>query len=224
MKRFLSLILAAALLCTAVGCAAPAAANDYAVALAQYPALTSYAEEYETVSKYEQSGMVSWEELEEAYDALNAAMSAHNEELQALQAEAEAYLPDLTDFTTETTATLFGGRDENTVYSPANLYMALAMLAEATAGDTREEITALMGSDDTRTAANALWKMVYNDGRGKTLAANSMWTGEVFPVKQSLADTLAEHYYADTYTVPMGTKEADKAMQAWVNDHTSNLL
>jgi serine protease inhibitor len=102
--------------------------------------------------------------------------------------------------------------------------MALAMLAEATAGDTRREITDLMGSDDSRTAANALWKMIYNDGRGKTLAANSMWTGELIPVKQSLADSLAAHYYADSFTVPMGTEEADKAMQDWVNSHTGNLL
>lgn len=224
MKRMFSLLLAMALLCMTIGCTAPADTNPYAVALAQYPKLTSYTEEYDTVSKYEQSGMVSWEKMEKAYDALSDAMTAHNEELMALQAEAAKDLPDLTDFTAETTAALFAQREENTVYSPANLYMALAMLAEATEGDTRKEITALMGSDDSRTAANALWKMIYNDGRGKTLAANSMWTGEIVPVKQSLADTLAEHYYADTFTVPMGTDQADNAMHDWLNEHTGNLL
>lgn len=222
MKRFLSLILSAALLTAAAGCTAPA--KDYAVARAQYPTLTSYAEEYETVSKYEQSGTISWEDMEQAYDELNTAMTAYNEDLRALQAEAAADVPTLTPFTAKTTAALFAEREENTVYSPANLYLALAMLSEASAGDTRREVTDLMGTDDPRTAANALWKMIYNDGRGKTLAANSMWSGEIVPVKQSLADTLAQHYYADSFTVPMGTPEANEAMGSWINEHTGNLL
>jgi serine protease inhibitor len=141
-----------------------------------------------------------------------------------MRAEAADQLPDVTDFTAETVAQLFSERDENTVYSPVNLYLALAMLSEATAGDTRKEVIDLMGIDDPRTAANALWKMLYTDGRGKTLAANSVWMGETWAVKQSLADTLAEHYYADTFTVPMGTAEADKAMQSWLNEHTGGLL
>lgn len=221
MKRILSLILALALLLMTAGCGT---GDDYAVARAVYPKLTSYAEEYDTVSKYEQSGMIPWEKLDKAYEELHTAMAAYNDELRAMQAEAADKLPDVTDFTAESVAKLFAARDENTVYSPVNLYLALAMLSEATAGDTREEVTALLGTDDPRTAANALWKMIYTDGRGKTLAANSMWSGETWPVKQELADTLAEHYYADTFTVPMGTEEANTAMQNWLNEHTEGLL
>ena len=221
MKRILSLILALSLLLAMTGCGA---GDDYALARAEYPKLTSYAEEFDTVAKYEQSGMISWEKMEKAYEDLHVAMSAYNDDLQAMRDEAAADLPDVTDFTAVTAAELFSCRDENTVYSPVNLYMALAMLSEASAGDTRAEVLELMGTDDPRTAANAMWKMIYQDGRGKTLAANSMWGGETWPVKQSLADTLAEHYYADTYTVPMGTKEANEAMQSWLNEHTEGLL
>ena len=221
MKQTISIILALSLLLALAGCGA---GDDFAVARAVYPTLTSYAEEFETVSKYEQSGMISWEKMEKAYEALHVAMSAYNDDLQAMRSEAADKLPDVTDFTAETAAQLFSEREENTVYSPVNLYLALAMLSEATAGDTRKEVLDLMGTEDPRTAANALWKMIYVDGRGKTLAANSMWTGEIWPVKQSLADTLAEHYYADTFTVPMGTPEANEAMHDWLNTHTGNLL
>lgn len=221
MKRILALILALSLLLMTAGCSK---GDDYAVARAVYPKLTSYAEEFETVSKYEQSGMISWNKMEKAYEKLHTAMAAYNDELRAMQAEAADKLPDVTEFTAETTAQLFAERDENTVYSPVNLYMALAMLSEATAGDTRAEVIDLMGTDDPRTAANALWKMIYTDGRGKTLAANSMWSGEIWPVKQELANTLAQHYYADTFTVPMGTAEADGAMHNWLNEHTEGLL
>ena len=222
MKRTISLLLALSLLLAIAGCGT--GGEDYAVARAAYPKLTSYAEEFDTAAKYEQSGMISWEKLEKAYDELHTAMSAYNDELRAMRAEAADKVPDVTDFTAETVAQLFDERGENTVYSPVNLYLALAMLSEATAGDTRQEVLALMGIDDPRTAANALWKMIYSDGRGKTLAANSVWMGETFPVKQELADTLAEQYYADTFTVPMGTGEADEAMQSWLNEHTGGLL
>lgn len=221
MKRTISLIMCLCLLLAAAGCGA---GEDYAVARAKYPKLTSYTEELDTVAKYEQSGMISWEKMEKAYEDLHIAMTAYYDDLQAMQEEAADKLPDVTDFTALTTAELFSERSENTVYSPMNLYLALAMLSEASAGDTRKEVIDLMGTDDPRTAANALWKMIYTDGRGKTLAANSMWSGETWPVKQTLADTLAEHYYADTFTVPMGTAEADKAMQAWLNEHTEGLL
>lgn len=219
MKRIIALFLAITLLCL-MGCGA----KDYAVARAAYPKLTSYAEAFDTVAKYEQSGMVTTEKMDKAYNDLYDAMSAYNDELRALRSEAEGKVPDLTPFTAQTTAAMFAGRTENTVYSPVNLYLALAMLSEATSGDTRREVTELMGTADPRTAANAVWKMLYSDGRGKVLPANSMWTGEVFPVKQSLADTLAKDYYADSFTVPMGTPEADRAMQTWVNEHTGNLL
>lgn len=219
MKRIIALFLSISLLCL-TGCGG----KDYAVARAAYPKLTDYAEAYETVAKYEQSGMVTMEKMDDAYNDLYDAMSAYNDELRALRAEAEGKVPDLTDFTAQTTAAMFAGREVNTVYSPVNLYLALAMLSEATGGDTRSEVTALMGTDDPRTAANAVWKMLYSDGRGKVIPANSMWTGERYPVKQSLADTLSKDYYADSFTVPMGTPEADEAMQTWVNDHTGNLL
>ena len=222
MKRFLSLMLSAALLTASAGCAAPA--KDYALARAKYPTLTSYAEAYETVSKYEQSGMIDWEKLDEAYAALDEAMELYHSQQHALRSQAAAHAPKLTDFAAETAKELFAERTENTVYSPANLYMALSMLAEATDGETRSEITALLGSEDTRSAAKALWAMLYENGQGITFAANSMWTGEIVPVKQSLADTLAEHYYADSFTVPMGTEEANKTMHTWLNEHTGNLL
>ena len=142
MKRILSLILALSLLLALAGCGA---GEDYAVARAVYPKLTSYAEEFDTVSQYEQSGMISWEKMEKAYEDLHVAMAAYNEDLQAMRAEAADKLPNVTDFTAETVAQLFAERGENTVYSPVNLYLALAMLSEATSGDTRKEVLDLMG-------------------------------------------------------------------------------
>ncbi len=219
LKPILALTLAALMLC---GCTADTA--EYAVALAKYPTFTDYTASFDKVAEVESTGWNDYSEVEVYYDALIADESAYREELAQLRSEAEADCPDLTEFSAETIATLFGGRQENTVYSPVNLYMALAMLAECTDGNTHAQIMALLNTDDSRTAANALWKMLYQNGRTVCTPANSMWTGEVVPIKQSLADTLAEHYFADSFTVPMGTPAANEAMQGWINDHTGNLL
>ncbi len=68
------------------------------------------------------------------------------------------------------------------VCSPANLYMALAMLAELTDGNGRGQILELLGCEDIETArsrANALWNVNYvDDGTVTSLLANSVWLNE----------------------------------------------
>ena len=54
---------------------------------------------------------------------------------------------------------------ENALYSPANVYMALAMLAEMTEGETRAQILALLGEEsmeELRETASALWALSYD--------------------------------------------------------------
>ena len=220
MNRLLAVGMAVLLL---AGCT-HTATSKYALAQAKYPELTDYAAAYDKVVEMESSPNGNWSKAESLYRDYSDAWGAYVEELEALRADAQETCPDLTAFSAETVGALFKGRQENTVYSPANLYLALSMLAEATDGDTRAQITALLGAGDSRAAANALWRMLYATGRTSTIPANSMWVGEVIPVKQTLADTLAQHYYADSFKVPMGTEDADKAMAAWLNDHTGNLL
>ena len=222
-KRILALLMAALML---GGCAADIAvdSNRYALALANYPTLTDYTADYNKVAELDAAGWSDYSEVEPYYEAYFNNEAAYYEELSTLRQGAEEACPDLTTFSAETIAALFAQREENTVYSPVNLYMALAMLAECTDGNTRSEILALLGTDDSRTAANAMWRMLYQSGRTVCTPANSMWGGEVIPIRQSLAETLAEYYYADSFTVPMGTPEADQAMQTWINDHTGNLL
>lgn len=199
-------------------------ATDYALSKANYPELTHYRDAYRTVSQLESGKRTSRQKLFEAYDALSTAQNAYNQEIRQLREGAEDDCPDLVNFSADLSEILFAQQSENIVYSPVNLYLALAMLAESTGGETRQQITDLLDSDQFRADANALWRMIYQDGLGETYAANSMWFGDTYPVKQDLADTLAQNYFADTFKVPMGTAEADNAMQSWLNEHTGNNL
>ena len=116
----------------------------------------------------------------------------------------------------------------NRVCSPLNVYMALAMLAEITDGDTRQEILAALGSDDLedlRTQAKAVWRSVYRqDGAVNSVLANSLWLGQGESFRQETVDRLAENYYASVYRGEMGSEKLDKALRNWLDEQTGGLL
>lgn len=117
---------------------------------------------------------------------------------------------------------------ENAVYSPLNLYLALAMLAECTDGDSRGQILALLGVDDLdalRAQAQNLWSANYrDDGQTTSLLANSVWLDEALTYNEDTLHTLADTYYASSYRGEMGSEELNRALQTWLNDNTGGLL
>ncbi|MBQ2307389.1 MAG: hypothetical protein II184_07735, partial [Clostridia bacterium] len=127
-----------------------------------------------------------------------------------------------------TRALLENADGENRVCSPLNIYMALAMLAEVTDGDTREELLDALGADDTaalREQARALWDANYtDDGVVKSLLADSVWLNDGMTYKPDALKTLAENYFASVFSGEPGTKEYDDALHGWINEQTGNLL
>ena len=119
---------------------------------------------------------------------------------------------------------------ENTVYSPANLYMALAMLAEVTDGESREQILTLLGKEnieEAREMAEALWTLSYEPGeKGTTLLANSMWfRNDYTPVlKATTMHTLARSYKVSSYSGRFENEAYVNAMKEWVHEHTNGFL
>ena len=132
----------------------------------------------------------------------------------------------LTAFGGNTAAAIFTTQ-ENTVYSPVSLYVALGMLTELTDGETKQQVMDLLGAADAgalRQQIKKLWVSVYQDGDAVCRLANAAFLRENADVKQSAADTLAQWYYASSYRVPMGTEEADRAIASWLNQQTGGLL
>ncbi len=119
---------------------------------------------------------------------------------------------------------------ENTVYSPANLYMALAMLAEVTDGESRKQILALLGKeniDEAREMAEALWSLSYAPGeKGTTLLANSMWfRNDYTPVlREATINTLAKSYKVSTYSGRFTDEAYVNEMKNWVHEQTNGFL
>ncbi len=130
-------------------------------------------------------------------------------------------------FTRSMTQTLSGSNGQNQVYSPANLYMALSVSAELTAGSTRQQILEVLNAgsiDGLRQQANTLWNACYYDDKDQVLLANSVWLNQDLTYRQDTMDTLAENYYTSVYQADLTAPETRKDITNWLNQQTGNLL
>ncbi len=157
------------------------------------------------------------------------ALASYPRENDRKSIDLREYAPALRDYLTASIpALLSGGAGENQVCSPLNVYMALSLLAEATAGETRGQILSLLGAADLETArerAGLLWRMSYQDEKqGKCVQANSLWLAQDVEYNADTLGTLAKDYFASSYRGEMGSEGYDKALRDWLNGQTGGLL
>ena len=215
--------LAAVLLITGVpglGGGGMSASAAYALAEPTYPDLPHMPTEPLN------GGDAAWERFNEDYDAYWQAWKDFQDEVPRLY-EQEDLLSALADFSAESTTLALAG-EGNGVYSPISLWFALAMLAETTDGDSRQEILDALGAEDVeqlRSWADSLWHDLYtDDGTASVLLGTSMWLNQGVDFNQDTLEALAEHYYAASYQAPMGTDAADQALTDWTAEQTRGLI
>ena len=256
MKRFITLLLAAAMVLSLAACGEkgttigglskndqedtvkkdPIAAQylqDLAVKTAAYPdlpAMPSEAELDEAFSTidYDKMGAEAYEKAQEKiWEDWDARSTAYYDALKALRSEGTAQPDAFRSFTEQTARALLSGTD-NTVVSPANLYLALAMLSETTDGESRAQLLSLLGLDDNaeaQGAGNYIWRNLYGEtSTGGTQLASSLWLSDRVPYNEETLETLAQQYLASTFSAPMGEKKTDSAIAEWINENTGGLL
>ena len=202
---FLSVLLLLATLCI------PAFADDLLIAAPVYPDMAPYPSPDDPLLSRDDAAYDAWR------DSINA------------QRRDSAYTQGLAPFLERSIgAYLSGAGSVNRVYSPLSLYMALAMLAETTDGESRAEILALLGHEDLaalRAQASDLWNANYRaDGASSRLLATSAWLNEGLSYNAETTSALAKHYYAAAYQGRMGSPEMDAALQKWLDENTMGLL
>ena len=118
--------------------------------------------------------------------------------------------------------------DENTVCSPINLYIAFAMLAETSDGNTRQQILDMLGAQDMDTLREnvfSLWESNYADTPAlNSVLANSLWLDGEETYNDTTLQRLAEQYYASTFRGTPGSEEMNQALRTWTDDNTGGLL
>ncbi len=143
--------------------------------------------------------------------------------------EAANRLGGLTEFYQSTIPVfLSDSGSENRVYSPVSLYSALAMLAETTGGESREQILDLLNADNIealREQAKDLWAANYrNDGATTAILANSVWLNQEVEFVRETVDRLAGDYYASSYRGDPLSEEMNRLLRDWLNEQTGGLL
>ncbi|MBD5133987.1 MAG: serpin family protein [Clostridiales bacterium] len=162
------------------------------------------------------------------YDAYWEAFEPWRDAMQALRNQLAANTS-IGDFVTaSTTRFLTGAGEDNRVYSPLNLYMALAMLAETAGGESRRQILDALGADSIealREDAAVVWQNYYQDeDLGISVMANSLWLRDDMSCSQDTLDTLSANYQTSSFAGEMGSAEYDHALRDWVNEQTRGML
>ena len=119
-------------------------------------------------------------------------------------------------------------KGKNLVYSPVNVYLALAMLAEITNGNSREQLLSLLGQESAeeleKTAALLFLSCYAEDGKNSCTLGNSLWLAQDLNTNNDTVKKLAEHFYASVYRGIMGSDDMNEALRAWLNENTGKLL
>ena len=117
---------------------------------------------------------------------------------------------------------------DNTVCSPLNIYLSLAMLSETADGNTRQQILDVLQAENIdvlRQRAKALWNAnVVDTPSIKSRLANSLWLRNDIGYHEDTLKRLAEEHHAASYSGTMGSSEMNGALRDWTNANTGNLL
>lgn len=125
-------------------------------------------------------------------------------------------------------------KSDNFAVSPISVYMALALSAECSAGDTRQEILDALGVTHEQLQAHfsTLYRSLaveYKVGNKVTSLlnlTNSIWINQGAEVKHPCIDSLSNNYYAYSYSADFANNnaEANKAVRDFVKKQTNGLI
>lgn len=118
--------------------------------------------------------------------------------------------------------------NHNFVFSPVALYYALIILAQTTSGDTRKEILNAIGlaEDELIKTSKELHDSLNINaiGDGKVMLNASLWLNDRFNVNENKCKDIAVNNNSAIRKVKMGSSDADRQIQKWVNVNTNNFL
>ncbi len=140
----------------------------------------------------------------------------------------ENILQSINDFSFNSSAKVLADADGNACYSPISLYMALALLTSGTDGEVQDELTALLGEEDTAYLSEQMGKlfrrMYTNNEISKLYMTNSLWINEEYPVKKEYTDNAMENFYAAVNNIDFSDPGAGGMISQWISDNTEGLL
>jgi serpin B len=121
-------------------------------------------------------------------------------------------------------------KDENIVFSPLSLNMALAMVWNGANGETKQAIQKIMGmADHSPAEVNEYFKklreaFVKTDPTVRLALANSIWYCLELPVKTDFINTNKTWYNAEVNKVDFTDPNTPAIINQWCSNHTNGLI
>lgn len=137
------------------------------------------------------------------------------------------FVESLSGFSYETASAVLGDAGENSTYSPISLYYALALATQGAAGQTADEMNAVLGAPDPSAVPSQmgnLYRLFCGDPFSKVELANSIWMREGDRFEQSFIDMATQQFYATPFSVEFGTEQADRAIADWIAANTNGTI
>lgn len=134
----------------------------------------------------------------------------------------------LKDFSYETACELLMGETENSFYSPASLYFALAAATSGAKGNTQQQLLDLLGYETEKQLAEDCchgFQCLYQDKElYKLQIASSLWANQGLTINRDYLDHVRDTYFMEAYQGDFSTADMSHAMANWVSEHTKGLI
>jgi serpin B len=121
--------------------------------------------------------------------------------------------------------------DKNIFVSPLSVSMELSMLANGTAGETRDEIIKALGYDGVASIdgvnqinANLLETLPEVDPRVKFTIANALWVNSRYQIKNEFGDLLNQTYNAEVDNLDFTDGNSVNIINDWAKSNTNGLI
>lgn len=123
---------------------------------------------------------------------------------------------------------LFDMKGGNVVISDTSINLALAMLLEATNGESQKQLETYLGitKDDAKEYSKKLIN-AFNDRDSENLrisVANSIWADEKLEIRKEYVDLLSEYFDAESENLDFTDPSTADKINAWVSEKTHGLI
>lgn len=116
----------------------------------------------------------------------------------------------------------------NLAWSPVNVYIAMAMLAEVTEGETRAQILSALGASDISKLRSVVSALLsgdnFDDGQTTSLMADSLWLNNSYGFNADTLERLAQIYRTSSYWGDPCDEAFNEALRSWLKENTGGLL
>lgn len=120
--------------------------------------------------------------------------------------------------------------DENIMISPLSISIALSMLNNGSAGNTKDEIKNVLKLDNlsdycvNNNFSNLIEELEHYNNVVELNLANSAWFDNQFSVKQEFIDVNKEYYDAEIRNLDLGITSSIDTINTWVSEKTDGKI